>query len=220
MRSVADQSRILKGALSGTARFQNTPVAGCLITLYDGRQATTDANGHYQIADVPYGNYVAKAQKEEDGKFLTGQVNVQIESNAAIADVKLDLPPDQYRTLILDGKIHTHYTYSIILKLTDHRRDLPFHQELRVGPFGTHAETQIVNVADSDNHAETTLSIKADWNLDKSITVAFSFHLNKATYSNVSRVNPDSSTGWGCNVKSEGDDAHVDFNLQNVLRQA
>ena len=47
-----------KGTLSGRVTFNGQPLTDALVQIYDGKQTATDANGHYQLQDVPFGSYI------------------------------------------------------------------------------------------------------------------------------------------------------------------
>ena len=207
----------LSGTLSGVVTFQGGPVGGAMITLYDGKSGGSDGQGHYSIANVPYGSYVAKAEKEQNGLFLSATSNVNLEAANATLDIQLQPPPAVFRTIVLDGTIHTHYTFHIIVKTEDKSRDVPFHRELRVGPFSTHAEAVIENDVES---AHAILRFTVDWQLDTSVNVSFSFNLHDQTANNSFRVNVNASAAWNAHASANNDDANTSFTVLNALTQA
>jgi hypothetical protein len=206
---------ILDGTLSGNVTFQGNPVSGATITIYDGKFGETDANGSYSIANVPYGTYILKGQKSmtDNGLVLSGQANVDIESSTATANLILDLPPACYRTVTIDGRVHCHYTWNAILTSKDESNDLDFHRELRVGPYGTHAE-DAVELDVEDAHAR--LSFKIDWQLDNSVNFWFNLNLHDQNASNTQNVAMDATAVWSAHASAENDDANCSFTLVNA----
>jgi hypothetical protein len=202
----------LTGTLSGIVTFQGKPIGGAMITLYDGKSSGSSNSGNYSIANVPYGSYVAKAQKEQDGLLLSANSTVDIEGANATLNIVLQPPPTAFRVIMIDGTIHTHYTFHVIVKTQDESNDLPFHRELRVGPFSTHAESAIENDVES---AHAILHITVDWQLDTSVVVSFSFNLHDQTVSKTFRVNANESAGWTAQAAADNDDASTSFTVSN-----
>jgi hypothetical protein len=207
------------GNLSGQVTFEGKPVPGATVQLYDGKSSGTDANGHYAIANVPYGHYVAKTQKEQqDRSFLSANPSVNVEAPNVTANIALLPPPDVYRTIMIDGKIHTHYTYHIIIKTQDDSGDLPFHKELDLGPNNTHAETQIEHDV-KDAHA--VLHISLDYQAaNKAVLVTFAFSLHDQRTQKSFLVGKDAWQGWQASCSANNDDSHVDFTVANRVKQA
>lgn len=62
---------------------------------------------------------------------------------------RVALPPDIFRTVVLDRTIHIHCTYHILFRVKDKSKDLPFHHDLSVGPslgpYTTRTETSVEN---------------------------------------------------------------------------
>jgi len=207
----------LSRALSGIVTYNGNPIAGAIVTLYDGKSAGSDSQGHYSIVNVPYGSYVAKAQKEQNGFFLSANSNVDVEAANATLNIQLQPPPSVFRTIVLDGTIHTHYTFHVIVKTQDKSHDLPFHRELRVGPFSPHAESVIENDVKT---AHAVLHIAVDLQLDTSVKVSFSFKLHDEVAKNSFIVNANTQVAWNAWASAKNDDAKTSFVVHNTLTQA
>lgn len=210
----------LKGTLSGTVYFNNAPMAGATVQLYDGMTGFTDGNGKYQLQNVPYGKYVITAQKvQQDGTYLSNGngTAVDIESPNLTQDIYLQPPPDVFRTVHISGTMHTRYTqWAGPVKISDESADEPFYQSLDVGPYSTHNETTITQDVES---AHASLHVIVDWQLDKSINVSFQFQLHDQTAQNQFSLAEDCWQSWSANASADNDQSHVDFTVSNDLKQ-
>jgi hypothetical protein len=207
----------LTGTLQGRVIYRGQPQAHAMVQLYDGKSAGTDANGHYVLQNVPYGSYLAKTQLVlQDRSFLSARPKVTINAPNTTLDIQLADPPDLFRTVKIEGKIHTHYTYHIIVKTEDKSADLPFYVERNVGPYHTHEEYSVTNTVE-DAHA--TLHVVLDWQLDKSVTGSFTFNLHDKTFTNNFHIAKDGTGTWWATCSSHNDDARVDFKISNTLKQ-
>jgi hypothetical protein len=209
---------ITKGSLSGTVFFNNGPVSGATVQLYDGMTAFTDANGHYQLQNVPFGQYVESVQKvEPDGTYLSTNQPVTINSPTVTQDIHLQLPPDMYRTIHVTGKMHIRYTQWVgPVKIHDDSNDFNIYASMDVGPYGTHGEATISH---NVNSATATLHVVVDWQVDKSVWVSFSFNLHDQTTSNWFMVAENAWQGWWATASAENDESRVDFTVSNDLKQ-
>jgi hypothetical protein len=185
---------IARGNLSGTVFSpNNTLVDGALAQLTDDMTTHSDANGHYQLTNVPYGRYVLSAQKVlQDGSFWSANPSLDLEAPDTTLDIHLQALPQWFRTVHINENIHTRYTRWIgPVKVDDQSADLPFYRALDVGPSNTHAETAVTHDV-VDAHA--ALHITVDWKVDdNSVLVTFTFQLHDQTAANHFAVPRD---GW------------------------
>lgn len=71
----------LTGTFDGTVTYNNAPVPGATVMLGSDKISGTDANGYFTISNVPYGPYLAQAQKvQQDGELLSAMQPVDLES--------------------------------------------------------------------------------------------------------------------------------------------
>jgi hypothetical protein len=211
---------VARGNLSGLVSFNNTPVGGSMVQLTDDMTTFSDGSGHYQLTNVPFGQYVVVAQKvQPDGTFLSAHPALDLDAPDTTFDIHLQPPPEQYRTVHINGNIHTRYTRWIgPVKVDDQSGDQPFYRALDVGPFNTHAETTVTHDV-VDAHA--VLHITVDWKVnDNSILVGFTFQLHDQTTGNNFAVPKDGWQSWWATCTADNDESKVDFTVANDLKQA
>ena len=98
---------------------------------------------------------------------------------------------------------------------------------LRVGPYGTHDETVTKCIAD-DVHGMAI--IKADWNLDKSITITLIGRLYDGSWDaddleyeaspKVFKVNPGGTGGWHLRITDDDDVVDIQMSVKNVVQNS
>jgi hypothetical protein len=168
-----------RGTLTGTVLFDNQPVAQANLQIYDGKFTHSDGSGRFSLLDVPEGSYVLKASKvrddgmylsaelPDDGMYLSAELPVTIRGGETTdVTISLSLPDDMYRQAEIDINMSARdWEFGAAGYPWDSKN---FFRILRVGPYDTHEET-ITNIVADDVHGRAI--IKADWNLDKSITI-------------------------------------------------
>lgn len=206
------------GTVAGQVTLQGKPVAGARVQLYDGKFAGTDANGHYAIAGVPQGQYVAKAQKVgNDHSVMSASVPVNVNAASVTANIALSPPPDPYRMVVVDGTIDVHWTYHILLKVKDDRASKPFHEE---HPLGPDSQTAQFTVDFAVHDAKASLTVKLTWRPDYSVGVSYAFSLHDHNTGKDFILAKDASQNWKSDISRDNDDAHANFTIRNTLHQA
>lgn len=92
---------VTRGTISGTVTLNGAPVKGAYVQVYDGKATTSDANGHYQLTDVPLGNYHVNGRAVVGGMEYFDQEALNLTAATATSDLKLHGLPEEYRTLDL-----------------------------------------------------------------------------------------------------------------------
>jgi hypothetical protein len=91
------------GTVSGIVSLNGAPITGVYVYVYDGKSATTDANGRYQLNQVPVGSYNMKAQVVVNG--IQYQDSITISLTVANPNLTVNIPlqalPIPYRRLDL-----------------------------------------------------------------------------------------------------------------------
>lgn len=86
-----------RGTITGIVRLNGQPVAGALVTLYDGMSDFTDAAGGFTLNDVPFGTYQLTASKVVDGVYYSKKINVSLNQAVLTVNIDLEPPPERYR---------------------------------------------------------------------------------------------------------------------------
>jgi len=214
------------GTLKGLVRFNGQPVEGAQVQIYDGKFAATGSNGRFVLKTVPVGDYILQVAKFQDGLYLTASIPVTVKKDEDTA-VTLDMKPpeDLYRAVTVEGWMLTvddewnaaanPYSYK------------DFYAVMRVNPFDTHDEVTFSDVCDGDVRSE--FHVEADWNLDKSVTLAFTARIFESADpadgidSEITRsmtVSPGGTGHWeGMKVYNDDDDSlGITFDAKNDVQ--
>jgi hypothetical protein len=209
------------GTVSGVATFHGSPEPRAEVRI-GGKSAGTDARGHFVLHDVPYGKYLATATKEmQDRTFLSGKRQVTVGAPNVSVSIALQLPPRQYRTVVVDGTFHTHYKQSALFVTLDEKtEDMPFHQEWRLGPDKKHLSQSEAKVEHDVKDAHAILSFELDWQKDNSVQVKWSLNLHDASANDSFRLAEDGKEVCTADCSADNDDSHVHFTVANKRTQA
>lgn len=212
-----------KGALSGVVRQNGVPVAGAMVQVFDGKTDFTDAAGRYRLEAVPFGNYRVKAAKDGGSVYLTADVPIHLEQQEATLDLELKGPSEDFRVVVIHGNIHM-VDYEDFD--SDERGDQPFHGELFVGPYGTHAERTFVGKCGGEVRVE--FRVVVDWQPDRSVAIYFEHKFFEGDSEDTGDLDGWTDKGfglaadhwqsWNSNIKSGGSgESHVTVSFTNAL---
>jgi hypothetical protein len=217
---------VQKGELSGKVTFNGAAVPDALVQLNASIFTHTDAAGHYEIKDVPYGSYIVTTQVAQDGLWLTAAPKTDIKAAAQTLDIAVKLPSDLYRTLRVTGSLYILWTYSASDGIFGRDRSdqtFPLDLVIEVGPFGTHGQATFSR---NVNSATASVTVVADWKPDKSIEVAITFNQDDTVDTNFPgnvpysfNVPENATCGWGWTSYSNNDSATVKLSLANILQE-
>ena len=157
-----------RGSISGKVTFNSQPVDKATVQVSEIKATSTGPDGRYTLADVYSGDYLLKAGKPQpNGLYLSAQKNTTvIAGKTTTVNLQLTGPSDLYRQAEIDITMACmDYEWNAAAYPRSHEE---FYRVLRVGPYGTHAETQVGDHADD---VYGVAIVKADWNPDKSIKI-------------------------------------------------
>lgn len=85
------------GRVFGSVALSGRPMSRTHVSLTSRHTAVTDANGRFEINDVPYGNYRIAASHSATGTNLTTERAINLNRESLRIDLVLTPPPEQYR---------------------------------------------------------------------------------------------------------------------------
>jgi hypothetical protein len=99
-----------KGSVSGTVkRPDGSPVASAFVQVFDGAMSGTQANGFYQIDDIPYlpegSEYTLTAAVVVDRDLYTASKTIKVQAPTQTVDLVLDAPPTSHRKVQIDASV-------------------------------------------------------------------------------------------------------------------
>jgi hypothetical protein len=216
-----------KGTLKGRVTFNNEPVKDVLVQLNASIFAHSGGNGDFEINDVPYGDYVAKAEVRQNGDWLSASPKVSIKEPIQTVEIALKTPSDLYRTAHVTGTLYILWTHSWTDGLFDHERQhgtFPFDFEIEVGPNNTHGQATFSQNVQSATGAVTVV---VDWKPDKSIECGVTFQQDDETNPgqpdnaplsfNIPENEGYTWQNWGSG--SRNDRAVLSFDITNELQE-
>lgn len=106
--SSGEPSTPTTGTVSGSVTLNGAPVQGATVWVYDGKEATTDSAGHYELDDVPVGFYMIQARVVQEGIEYSNtpggqgqKIHLSSDQPNLIFDIPLQAPGVWYRILDL-----------------------------------------------------------------------------------------------------------------------
>jgi hypothetical protein len=90
-----------RGHVRGRVFSGGQPVAGALVQVYESKSDFSDANGNYELRDVPLGPYTLSAQKVIDNVLKTAALPIVVDSENESFDISLQDPPERFRKALV-----------------------------------------------------------------------------------------------------------------------